>query len=103
MFEVEFDSNEFGGFDEGRSRFTVTMHAVPRVGETVHIASELIPAVCFAGTKPLRVIEGGRRDGSVALEVMVVSHSVDSTGHRPHVFCRQPRPAFNFMESSKEK
>lgn len=94
MFDVEIDSNEFGGFDEGTSRFTVAMYAVPRVGETVYIASELIPAVCFHGRKLLRVIEGGRRDGSVALEVVVVSHVVDPAGHLPNLFCRQPRPAF---------
>lgn len=100
MIDIDIDSNQFGGFagiksaKQSGSRFTVRMHAVPRVGETVYVLQSLVPDICLTGINAPAVEAEGQYGGYVALEVVVVTHRLDEQGHRPHLFCRQTRSPF---------
>ena len=64
-----------------------------RASGTIYVASELILQPALIEESRYGLSKGADVIGSIALEVMVVRHTVDSAGHRPNVFCRQPRPA----------
>ncbi len=100
MIDIDIDSNQFDGFagvkavEPSRSRFTIQMHAVPRVGETIYVSQSLVPDICLKGINAPAVETEGQYAGYVALEVVVVTHRLDGQSHRPYLFCRQTRSPF---------